>query len=551
MKINKIFLILVIITLLGGLLRFYKLSNFPVSLNVDEVSIGYNSYSILLTGKDEYGNPLPLSFRSLNDYKPPLYFYLTAISIFIFGLTEFSVRFPSAFLSTLSIPLFYFIFKKLTDNYKVSLLASFLFALSPWSIAFARTSSEATVANFFMGLGILGLLYFLSGKRYLGMISAICFALSMYTYHSTKLFVPLFIAIILFLYKRQIVLLRTHIILAFVIFVVLITPLFLNTFFGPDITRAQMTVIGNDPQLKQNVNLIEDVQKSGLEFNNLQNINYQNLNIIFHWSRKYLAYFQPSFLSFNSLSMTHPWQIGLGVLYIFELPFLLYGAFTFLRQKNIYMKFLIAWLIIGIIPASLTLSEQHPIRTLIIMPIFPLLSAIGFFELLKVIKGWQRKIFLGLLTIFAIWNFLWAFSVYFLFYPSQRGEGLMEGSREVVEYILANQGSYEKIVFDPNRGLEGPYLVNVPHLYLLFYSKYDPTKYQNIKKEFKENSFVFDKYEIRNIYWPNDRFSKDTLFVGTVWSIPDIDIKKEQILRTIYLKNGREGYRVVVPEGLN
>ncbi len=48
---NKILLVLIIA--LGIILRFAYLDKFPVSLNWDEVSQGYNALSILKHGKDE------------------------------------------------------------------------------------------------------------------------------------------------------------------------------------------------------------------------------------------------------------------------------------------------------------------------------------------------------------------------------------------------------------------------------------------------------------------------------------------------------------------
>ena len=61
------FLILFLIVILAFLLRFYQLSTNPPGLNLDEVAIGYNAYSILRTGRDEYGKFLPIVFRSHDD----------------------------------------------------------------------------------------------------------------------------------------------------------------------------------------------------------------------------------------------------------------------------------------------------------------------------------------------------------------------------------------------------------------------------------------------------------------------------------------------------
>ena len=67
--------LLFLIIILALILRFYQLGRTPVSLEWDEVAIGYDAYSILKTGRDQYGKFLPLTFRSLDDYKPPIYEY--------------------------------------------------------------------------------------------------------------------------------------------------------------------------------------------------------------------------------------------------------------------------------------------------------------------------------------------------------------------------------------------------------------------------------------------------------------------------------------------
>ncbi len=84
------------IVLLAVALRLWHLGSVPSSMNADEIAIGYNSYSILKTGKDEYGASMPLSFRSFDDYKAPLYIYLTVPFVALLGLTDIAVRLPSA-----------------------------------------------------------------------------------------------------------------------------------------------------------------------------------------------------------------------------------------------------------------------------------------------------------------------------------------------------------------------------------------------------------------------------------------------------------------------
>ena len=90
-KIKKFFKenwILILILIVAAFLRLFKLGSFPVSLTWDETALGYNAFSLLKTGRDEYGKLLPLVLKSFGDYKPALYSYLTVPSVLIFGLNE-------------------------------------------------------------------------------------------------------------------------------------------------------------------------------------------------------------------------------------------------------------------------------------------------------------------------------------------------------------------------------------------------------------------------------------------------------------------------------
>ncbi|PIZ96558.1 MAG: 4-amino-4-deoxy-L-arabinose transferase, partial [Candidatus Levybacteria bacterium CG_4_10_14_0_2_um_filter_36_16] len=67
------FIILFVIIVLAAVIRLWQLGVVPPSPDWDEASLGYNAYSIMTTGKDEYGKFLPFILRSFDDYKPALY----------------------------------------------------------------------------------------------------------------------------------------------------------------------------------------------------------------------------------------------------------------------------------------------------------------------------------------------------------------------------------------------------------------------------------------------------------------------------------------------
>src|SRR3989344_8067591 len=100
-NLNKI--LFAFIVLIAFVLRFWQLGMVPPSPDWDEVALGYSAYSIMETGKDEYGKSLPVILRSFDDYKPALYAYLIIPFINIFGLTTFSVRLPGAIFGIIAV----------------------------------------------------------------------------------------------------------------------------------------------------------------------------------------------------------------------------------------------------------------------------------------------------------------------------------------------------------------------------------------------------------------------------------------------------------------
>src|SRR3989344_7148639 len=181
--------LLFLIIILAALLRLWNLSDNPPGLTWDEASLGYNAYSLLQTGKDEYGNSWPLTLKSFGDYKPALYAYLDVPFIYLFGLNEFAVRLPSAIFGILSVLVIYFLSLKLFKIKSLALLSALMLAINPWAIQFSRPAFEANLALFLNLLGVYLLIKGFTDKAYM-VISAFAFGLSLLSYQASKIFVP-------------------------------------------------------------------------------------------------------------------------------------------------------------------------------------------------------------------------------------------------------------------------------------------------------------------------------------------------------------------------
>ena len=209
MKKQKFYLLIILI--LGFFLRTVVLARFPAGFSPDEAAQGYTAYSILKTGKDEWGVRLPLTPRSFGDYKPPLQTYLMIPSIAVLGLNELAVRLPNAILGTLAILAVFLLakelFKDTTFGEPLSLMSAFLLAVSPWQMSFSRGAFEANLITFFMSIGCWFFLKGLKKSNYLP-LAGVFLGLNLFTCHAAKLLTPLLVIILVVWGREELVRLK-------------------------------------------------------------------------------------------------------------------------------------------------------------------------------------------------------------------------------------------------------------------------------------------------------------------------------------------------------
>ncbi len=534
-------LILILLTLFGGFLRFYKNTENPPALNIDEVSFGYSAYSILKTGRDENNVFMPVFFKSTGDYKSPVLTYSLVPAIAVFGLNEFSVRFTTALAGTLSIPVFFLLLITLLKNQKIALYGTILLTISPWHIYYSRYASESVIGIFLLLLGLWCFLKMFEGGKFWAVAASFMLALSMYSYLSPRLFIPLFLLTIFLNKARQLKAKSANVWIFIFTILILISPMVFLLIWGGANKRAGMVFLSQDIDYTRYV-ILDHSHRLG-----------ENFLLFFFWAKRYLNYFQPDFLFSTGLNMTMAGSGGLGVLYLFELPWLCLGFLKLAKNKFPGKSIIIYWILLGIIPATLANNELSSSRTMLVAPALITIVAIGlnyFTELITSVKKTALKISIMLIySIFILIILLQAILVFVVHFPIQQGEAFMEGTKESVLYAINNKDQYKEIVYDPFRGIEAPNIVNIPYMYILFYSKYDPAKFQTEPKISINDSFHFDKYTIRSINWREhaDRERKGTLFIGSPWSLPEKDLKDARILKKIYLSNGSLALIIVTP----
>lgn len=486
-------LILLLIFFLGFFLRFFRLGDVPVGFHRDEAFLGYNAYSILKTGKDINGNFLPLHLESFI-YSPAGYGYLSIPSIYIFGLSPFSVRLPSALFGSLTVlVIFYLVIKLFKEDkyYVLAILSSFFLAISPWHINLSRTSTENTIAVFFIALGTVLFLSWINNKRNIFLfLSFLSFGLTLLIYQAPRAFLPFLIPILIVLFvakgRRQN--------LAFLIFsFTIVVPLFPILGSSDLSSRIRSLNIFNHPQTK--LVLEENIREDGVSGISSLNSRVFHNKLIGYSSlilENYFKHFSYSFL-FTDNHYPERFKIsGMGLLYIFELPLILLGILYLLKTRKKVAVFFLGWMLVAPVGSSLTFDDVPNLqRTLLVFPTFSIFSAAGVYFLFNTVKNtrFQNFVLLGL-SIFITYNFIFYLHQYYVHGIKHRPWFRNEGYQELVTKINRYLPSYKNaIITDRESG---------PTIFFLFFSKYDPSKFQDETKgkfDTKSDSVNFSKYE--------------------------------------------------------
>jgi len=530
-----------IILLVSFFLRFWKLSSYPVSLSIDEVIIGYDSYSILKTAKDHWGEFLPLAFKSVGDYKAPILVYLMIPAIKFLGLSEFSIRFTVALLGSLTPLVVYSLVNLLLNNKRIALIGAFLLAISPWHIQYSRLTHEAIIALLFFLLGCLVFIGSLKNKGKFWWLSGIFFCLSIYSYHSERIFVPVFLVSLLLVYRKEIWTSKKNALMALMVAVILSLPMVHMIFSSKGLIRPKSVFITNDYELRTlRWEKISQWEKpSFVEMI----LNGKATNAFSFWIKRYLEYSDFSFLFFKGMSFTHPKFPDVGLMYLIELPFFVLGAVVLVNKMKIEKgskRLVFIWALLGPLSASLANNSQHTSRSLTLVPIPQILVAVGAWYFIQWLRGtkirsvYQMAISLAII-MFGLSNIYGYLDLYYVHCPVHYSHYWMYGMKEVSLYLWQNKDNYDQIIIDPDFGVEAKNITGIPFAYLLVYGKVEPAVIQ--KARLGRGEFGFENFVFRNVYWPEDRHLKNTLLVASFWQLSPQEIPSSQIVKVVSLYN--------------
>jgi 4-amino-4-deoxy-L-arabinose transferase-like glycosyltransferase len=538
---TNIFVILIFS--LAILLRFWQLGQIPASLNWDEVAYGNNAYSISIDGKDEFGQFLPFKYlESYGDYKPPLYAYLTVIPVKVFGLNEFSVRFASAFFGSLTVLITYFLVRQLFYKSKqrdfYAIFSMLLLAISPWHVSLSHAAYEANVATFFIVSGVWLFLSAIHGNRALLVLSAVSFALSLYTFNTARIVVPIFVLILAGGFRHSLLKMTRWVVVAVVIGSVITFPLIPFLLSPQAELRYKEVNIFSNPELIKTAN-----QMTANDGNVVWSKILHNRRVIYaqEYLKHYFDNFNPNFL-FISGDENHRFGTkDVGLLYIWEIPFILIGIIALLRNREGSWWVIPVWILVGVIPAATARETPHALRIETIIPSLQILSAIGVVTALGFAKNVLpskniRYSVISLIFLALFINALYFVHGYYRHYPRESAGDWQYGYKEAVLYTQQVADEYEQINFTNNIGR--------PYAYVLFYTQPEPEEFRKQAVIDKDVfGFVdvkeFGKYHFTNDVKSGTAYPNRTLYIDIPKNVP----KNAKILK--YFKYP-DGYKRLV-----
>lgn len=562
-------LVLAGIILLASILRVTALEKYPVGFNVDEANQGYTAFSILKTGRDEWGEFFPIAPRSFGDFRAPLYTYLAIPSVALLGLNILAVRLPSVLFGTLSVVGTYLLVvelfggkKKISllgrdaviDGRDLGLVAAVFLAISPWHVQLSRGAFEANLPTFFLPFGWWAFEKGLKEGRWM-ILSSCFFGLGLFSYYSARIIIPIFVLWLLILRRKTFTnwglggTLRKYkwALGAGVIFLGAAAG---TMFFGAGTREADVAIFSPTGGWRavfgsryEGVLMGEPALMAKLFWNKLT-----YLASLF--MANYLSYFSPQFLFTEGASeATYGMIPGMGLLSLPEAMFVLLGLYVLARErlwKAYPYNMIMVAILLAPVPAALAKGPGLAAnRVAIMMPYIQIFSAIGAMvlwgRLKRAIGGSQAAAVIGFLLLI---SFASSVERYVYHGPMATAPQMSYGWQEAADYISKYEGAYGGVVV--SRGF------SEPQMFVAFFLREDPAFFQEQSRgwlRYEEEGLKFvdqlgeyslGKFTFRRINYASDSLDGHLLLVGRGEELP----ADKNLLKEIDYPDGQPAIRI-------
>lgn len=515
----------------GLWLRTYRLADNPVSLYWDEAAIGYDAYSLSLTGHDMHGQSgLQAIFPSYGDYKMPLYIWLTAFWVKLLGPTVTAIRLSSAVCGTLLIGVGYLLAVKIFQSKFAGLATALVIALSPWAIQFSRAGFEANAAV--LALTLMVWMLYKSLERKVWLIGvAFMAAAAVYGYFAARFVIPpLVIAFGILQAGRATKNYWLGLIGAGLIYVCLTAPIYLSPYYraSSQFRLSTPSLLNTDNQvIEQNINreLAGNSLVARLSYHrHWLTARRLGINLAANLDWRYIFFEGDPNLRHGTGSS--------GLFFVTGMVFLGAGLWSGLKRQTKALLFLLCWWLIALIPASIPLTQPHALRSLNALPAAALIIGWG----MKVMAenrnkgvrytGWS----LMMVTLVLFWGY---WHDYWHHYPARSAQAWQYGYEQAAKFLGQDEWADRKVYVEP---------VDRMYLYFLLFNRIDPKLIQGQTQNFQVNSFDRYRFEVLDEAGLNDKLPGSIMLKGSV--VPDYFQNGAQLVSVIFDYSRQPLFRV-------
>lgn len=469
--------------------RIWGINRVPPSLFGDEIDVGYQAYSILKTGKDYMGNFMPLHFRSIAEYRTPLFLYTDVLTVSIFGISPLGIRLPSVIFGVLSVLVIYLLVARIFVNKKIGLVCAGILAITPWHIHYSRAGFEVSELIFFLLVGIYFFFRGLKDNKYLP-LSAVFLAFTPWIYSTAKFYLPIMLIILCAVWFREIRKVgKKHLVSTLVVFAIILIPFIYSTVFGGGAQRFGMISIFNDPEMTGNLGALrlEDVRAQS--FLGSPSLGSSVITRVFHnrfiyysdvFIKNYTKAFSSEFLFLRGDTIPRHNVTTYGETFLLFAPFIILGLVVIFR-KGFDKKtgiFLLLWLVTAPIPSALTQDGgTHATRLILMLPPLTILASLGVYWFFTSISNKIKTISIILFSILVAITFIRYEHDYFYHYPLETEKLWHFGYEQVVDKAASLEKNYQKVIIS---SYDEPSL-----LFFLGWSMFPPSEFQRVVYENK------------------------------------------------------------------
>lgn len=499
---KKIVFILVIISFISLFFNAYKHNSSPPCLNADEAAFSYNAYSILKTGKDEYGSLLPLRLKSFGDYKMPLYSYFSIPFVGALGLNETSARALNSLIAILFPLAVFFLAKELFKKNSISILAAFLTAVSLGLEVTGRHAHEAYLAAFLVTVSLIFLIKSLKKQTFKNFSFFFLFtALSLMAYHSNRILIAIFFLFSLLAAFTQ------KINKSFVIFFILLIMAFGLTDIAYNPTRVKNLLFFNNEGFKINIKQLKTEGGIKLYYNEIA----QGIKEV---TFQHLTYYSPQFFVIRGDENPRFGNENMSLLTPLEYIFIFIGLYYLFKKRQPWRFPLLVIFLVAPLSASLSWADISLTRSLFLLIPSILICAYGIINFLISIKETWPRLYIptGVATAVIFLFFLGMSWDFYIFHYPKKGLTIRSwqcGYKELAQYIKDNNNKFDKFYITRKNGQ--------PYIFLLFYLNYPPEKYQKQARLSPPDEYGFGQVEEFDKYvfsFKLDKEQRNTVTIG-------------------------------------